>query len=121
ALMVLWKDVNFVGHPGSERYVGHKLLIFGYHAVSLIYRYQHRTVGVINLVLIIEELIELAAPDTPLAVCKVLLCVVQLVLERIGDDRSGDDLGVRVSQRSAGGLAMVLEQQDVLEFAVPLE
>ena len=37
------------------------------------------------------------------------------------DDRRGDQLGVRVLERGAGRLAVILEHQDVLEARILLE
>src|ERR1019366_10756221 len=42
-------------------------------------------------------------------------------LDALGDDGKRDQLGMRMLQRSAGGIAMVLEKDDVAEAVVLLE
>src|SRR5450759_4651654 len=46
---------------------------------------------------------------------------VHLFLDALGDDGERDQLGVRMLQRGARGVAMVLEEEDVTEAAVFLE
>src|SRR5512144_2960690 len=105
--MGLRNDVNLVWHSRGERDVGYELLILGDDSIALMNRHQHRSILVVNLVLVKKDLIQLAAPDTAFAVDEVFLCVYKLTFERVGNDRGGDYLRVRMCQRSAGSLSMI--------------
>src|SRR6267142_3350239 len=61
------------------------------------------------------------APDTALLDAEVMQRPFELLLDHHGHDGCGDELGVRMLQRRAGGLAVVLEDADVLEARVLLE
>jgi hypothetical protein len=61
------------------------------------------------------------AEDAAFLVVVVGFCAVELFLHEFGDDRRGDDLGMRVVQGRAGGPALVLEDQDIAETAVAFE
>ena len=60
--------------------------------------YQHRPVLVVDLVLVVIDLIQLAAPDAALSIDEVIFCVQKLALEHIRNDRRGDYLSVRVRE-----------------------
>src|SRR5262252_1867002 len=119
--VLLWQDVNFVRHPSRKRYIGDELFVLDYHAIALGDLNQHGTIGVVDPIFVIEQLIHLAAPDTALSVLPVLLCMDKLALQHIRYDGSSDYLLVRVRQRGSSRLSVVLENQNVLELGIALQ
>ncbi len=61
------------------------------------------------------------APDAALLALVVVGRAVQLLAHHDGDDGRGDELGVRMLERRARRLAVILEDQDVGEARVLLE
>src|SRR5262252_6356345 len=105
--MSLRYDVNLVRHSSRERDISDKFLIFRYDTIALMDRNEHRSVGIIDLIFIIEDLIQLTAPDATFSVDKMFLGVYQFALKRVRNNGSRNNLRVRMSQRSAGRLAVI--------------
>src|ERR1044071_6812401 len=119
--MGLGEDVYLIWHSRCERDVGYELVVLGDHPVALVDFDQDRSVRIVDPVLIEEELIYLSAPDAALSIHVVLLRVEQLALEDVGHDGGRDDLGVGMTERGAGGLAMILEDENVFQLMIAFE
>ena len=65
-----------------------------------------------------DLLLEDVAEDAAFAELEVAAGAVDLFLNAFGNDGQGDELGVGVLERGAGGLAVVLEDEDVAEAGV---
>ena len=48
----------------------------------------------------------------------IVLRAVHFLAHALGDDRQGDQLGMRVFERGAGSFTVILEEQNVAEAAV---
>src|SRR5688572_10240842 len=106
-LVRLRDNVYLVRHARGERDIGDELFVLRHDPVALAYGHKHRAVPVVYLVIVVEELVNMPAPYAALAVRVMLLGVIELDLQRVGDDRGGDYLRVRVRKRRAGRFAVV--------------
>jgi hypothetical protein len=104
ALVGLRDDPYLEGESGSKR---------GQNDEALILRDQARA-----LFLLLAKNI---AKDAPLFEVVVFTRAVHLFAHPLGDNRQGDELGVRMLERGARRLTVVLEDEDVLEAPVLLE
>src|SRR6185295_2263548 len=119
--MILRYDVDLVGHARCKRNISDKLFGFSNDAIALVNGHEHASVRIVNLVLVVKELLELTAPDAAFAVDEVILGIQKLALQHVRDHGRCDYLCVRVSERSARRLAVILEYQNIFELAIAFE
>src|SRR5258707_15884381 len=99
--MALGQDPGFKRKTWSKRGQGNKVLVLGNDTAPLF-----------------EFLADHIAEDAALFVLVVLLGSLQLFDRLFGDDREGNQLRVRMFERSSGRFAVIFEDQDVLEAFV---